>query len=130
MKKNSAASRSCSTLIALKSATKQGDIIFGKNSDRPVNESQPLEYFPPADHEKGEMVQCTYIKIPEVEHTYGYIGSRPYNIFGFEHGVNEKGVIIGKMCIRDRDRCYREDKSMPFSKDNAKRTEIKRDTGD
>ena len=103
MKKNSAASRSCSTLIALKSATKQGDIIFGKNSDRPVNESQPLEYFPPADHEKGEMVQCTYIKIPEVEHTYGYIGSRPYNIFGFEHGVNEKGVIIGNEAVTGRE---------------------------
>ena len=82
MKMKKAVSRSCSTLIALSSATKAGDIIFGKNSDRPVNESQPLAYFPPADHEEGEMVQCTYIKIPEVSHTYGYIGSRPYNIFG------------------------------------------------
>ena len=59
MKMKKAVSRSCSTLIALSSATKAGDIIFGKNSDRPVNESQPLAYFPPADHEEGEMVQCT-----------------------------------------------------------------------
>ena len=50
MKMKKAVSRSCSTLIALSSATKAGDIIFGKNSDRPVNESQPLAYFPPADH--------------------------------------------------------------------------------
>ncbi len=49
------------------------------------------------------MVQCTYIKIPEVEHTYGYIGSRPYNIFGFEHGVNEHGVIIGNEAVTGRE---------------------------
>lgn len=103
MKKRAGTSRSCSTLIALQSATKNGDIIFGKNSDRPVNESQPLEYYPPADHQDGEMVQCTYIQIPQVKHTYGYIGSRPYNIFGFEHGVNEKGVIIGNEAVTGRE---------------------------
>lgn len=103
MSKKTRASRSCSTLIALQSATKNGDIIFGKNSDRPVNESQPLEYFPPADHEAGEQVQCTYISIPQVKHTYGYIGSRPYNIFGFEHGINEKGVMIGNEAVTGRE---------------------------
>jgi len=96
-------SRSCSTLIAMQEATRDGDIIFGKNSDRPVNESQPLRYFPPADHEAGEQVKCTYIDIPQVRHTYGYIGSRPYNIFGFEHGVNEKGVIIGNEAVTGRE---------------------------
>lgn len=103
MKTTGGTSRSCSTLIAMQSATKEGNIIFGKNSDRPVNESQPLAYFPPADHETGEMVQCTYIKIPEVPHTYGYIGSRPYNIFGFEHGINENGVIIGNEAVTGRE---------------------------
>ena len=103
MTKNTGVSRSCSTLIALQSATKNGDVIFGKNSDRPVNESQPLEYFPPADHQPGETVKCTYIKVPQVAHTYGYIGSRPYNIFGFEHGINEKGVIIGNEAVTGRE---------------------------
>ena len=53
MNKKKGTSRSCSTLIAMQDATLNGDVIFGKNSDRPVNESQPLEYFPPADHEDG-----------------------------------------------------------------------------
>lgn len=95
--------RSCSTLVALQSATAGGDIIFGKNSDRPVNEPQPLEYFPPEDHGSNEMVKCTYIEIPQVSHTYGCIGSRPYNIYGFEHGVNEKGVIIGNEAVNGRE---------------------------
>ena len=96
-------SRSCSTLIAMQGATKNGDIIFGKNSDRPVNEPQGLKYYPAADHEPGEMVQCTYIKIPQVKHTHGYIGSRPYNIFGFEHGINDQGVIIGNEAVSGRE---------------------------
>ena len=95
--------RSCSTLAALQSATARGDIIFGKNSDRPVNEPQPLEYFPPRDHSPGERVKCTYIEVPQVSHTYGYIGSRPYNIYGFEHGVNENGVIIGNEAVNGRE---------------------------
>ncbi|HML36334.1 MAG TPA: carcinine hydrolase/isopenicillin-N N-acyltransferase family protein [Bacillota bacterium] len=96
-------SRSCSTLIAMQSATEKGDVIFGKNSDRPVNEPQGLKYYPAADHEPGDMVKCTYISIPQVKHTYGYIGSRPYNIFGFEHGINEQGVIIGNEAVSGRE---------------------------
>ena len=96
-------SRSCSTLIAMQSATKNGEIIFGKNSDRPVNESQPLKYYPPKDHETGEKVKCTYISIPQVKHTYGYIGSRPYNLFGFEHGINDNGVTIGNEAVTGRE---------------------------
>lgn len=103
MKTDTHTSRSCSTLIAMQSATKNGDIIFGKNSDRPVNESQGLKYYPAADHEPGETVQCTYIKIPQVKHTHGYIGSRPYSIFGFEHGINDQGVIIGNEAVTGRE---------------------------
>lgn len=102
MKNHSQAVRSCSTFVAMSPVTEQGTVIFGKNSDRPVNESQPLEYVPAADHEEGDWVQCTYIKVPQVAHTNGYIGSRPYNIFGFEHGINDKGVIIGNEAVTGR----------------------------
>lgn len=95
--------RSCSTMVASGKCTKSGNIIFGKNSDRPVNEAQPLCYYPPADHAKGEMVECSFIKIPQVEHTYGCIGSRPHVFFGFEHGVNEHGVMIGNEQVSGRE---------------------------
>lgn len=87
--------RSCSSMVANGNRTASGNIIFGKNSDRPINEAQPLCYFPPADHEEGEMIDCTFIKLPQVKHTYGVIGSKPHVFFGFEHGVNEHGVVIG-----------------------------------
>ncbi len=97
--KNNRAGRSCSTMVAVGSATKNNDIIFGKNSDRPVNEAQPLCFYPAQEHGEGELVKCTYISVPQVKHTYACIGSRPFNIFGFEHGINECGVIIGNEAV-------------------------------
>ena len=83
---------SCDTMVALGNSTKSGNVIFAKNSDRPLGEAQPLIWFPPQDHGDGETVESTYISIPQVPHTYGVLGSRPYWIWGFELGVNERGV--------------------------------------
>ena len=69
--------------------------LFAKNSDRPIGESQPLVWIPEANHKDGETINCTGIEIPQVSHTYGVLGSKPYWIWGFEMGVNEKGVVIG-----------------------------------
>lgn len=96
-------SRSCSSMVAAGARTKSGNIIFGKNSDRPINEAQPLCYFPPADHVEGEMVECSFMRVPQVAHTYGCIGSKPHVFFGFEHGVNEHGLIIGNEQVSGRE---------------------------
>lgn len=80
-----------------------GQQYYGKNSDRPLGEAQPLVWFPPQDHGDGETVECTYISIPQVPHTYGVLGSRPYWIWGFEMGVNERGVAIGNEAQGSRD---------------------------
>ena len=95
--------RSCTTMVALGAATKDSSTIFGKNSDRAINESQPLCFYPAQDYPSGATVTCTYIKIPQVSHTYACIGSRPYLFFGFEHGVNEHGVMIGNEAVSGRE---------------------------
>lgn len=95
--------RSCDTMIAMNKATSDGNVIFGKNSDRPLNEAQPLCFFPAADHMEGEEVQCSFIRIPQVKHTYACIGSKPHVFFGFEHGVNEHGVMIGNEQVSGRE---------------------------
>lgn len=41
---------SCDTMVALGNSTRSGHVIFAKNSDRPVTESQPLITFAAADH--------------------------------------------------------------------------------
>ena len=94
---------SCDTMVALGNSTKNGNTIFAKNSDRPLLESQPLVIYEAEDHEKGEMVNCTYISIPQVSHTYKVLGSKPYWIWGLEHGMNEFNVCIGNEAVWSRE---------------------------
>lgn len=90
---------SCDTMVALGNSTKSGNVIFAKNSDRPLKEAQPLVVFSEKDYEEREMVACTYIEIPQATHTYRVIGSKPYWIWGFEHGMNECHVVIGNEAV-------------------------------
>lgn len=87
--------RSCDSMVATGASTVTGNVIYAKNSDRPLNEAQPLIYYPPKDHTEGESVRTSFIDVPQVAHTYGVIGSKLETFFGFEHGVNEWGLAIG-----------------------------------
>lgn len=101
---------SCDTMVALGNSTASGNLIFAKNSDRPVTEAQPLVTIPAADYEAGSKVQCTYIQIPQVKHTYRIIGSKPFWIWGFEHGMNEHNVVIGNEAVWAREPEERENR--------------------
>jgi dipeptidase len=94
---------SCDTLVALGSDTRSGYTLFAKNSDRPAMECQPLESVPPRRHAAGSTVRCTYLEIPEAPETVGVLGSRPWWIWGFEHGVNACGVAIGNEALHTRE---------------------------
>ncbi len=82
-------------LIALGDATADGTTLFGKNSDRPPNESQIVEYHPSREYDTGSTLACTYIEIPQVKRTNAVFISRPFWIWGAEMGANEHGVAIG-----------------------------------
>lgn len=80
-------------------ASASGRTLFGKNSDRHPNEAQYPIVVPAADHEPGTEVLCTYVSIPQIAHTYRVFGSRPWWLWGFEHGVNEHGLAIGNEAL-------------------------------
>lgn len=67
----------CDTFVCTGSATADGSVIFGKNSDREPNEAQILEYRKPAVYGKGEEVKCTYISIPQVKRHTEYFFPAP-----------------------------------------------------
>jgi len=92
----------CDTFVVVQSGTSDGSILFGKNSDREPNEAQVLEYRPAHTHQKGERVQCTYIKIPEVKETHPVLLSRPFWMWGAEMGANNKGLVIGNEAVWTR----------------------------
>lgn len=94
---------SCDTSVVLGRATADGSTILAKNSDRSANEAQPLIHVPARSHAPGSLVRCQYVEIPQVEHTFEVIGSRPCWLWGFEMGVNEWGVAIGNEAVLTRE---------------------------
>lgn len=89
----------CDCLIALPAHTEKGEMIFGKNSDRAVNEPQYFVTIPGKTWSASEQVHCTYIDVPQCARTYGMLLSKVSWIFGGEMGVNEFGVCIGNEAI-------------------------------
>lgn len=49
--------RSCDCLVSLPPGSKEDDVIFGKNSDRPRDEVQEVVYYPASSHAPGSTVE-------------------------------------------------------------------------
>ena len=94
---------SCDTLVVLGPSTRDGHTLFAKNSDRPPTECQPLFQAPRRRHPQGATLRCQYIAIPQVSETLAVLGSRPWWLWGFEHGVNECRVAIGNEAVHARE---------------------------
>uniref|UniRef100_A0A8C2CLV5 Secernin-2 n=1 Tax=Cyprinus carpio TaxID=7962 RepID=A0A8C2CLV5_CYPCA len=91
--------RSCDCFVSLPPGSKEDYVIFGKNSDRPRDEVQEVVYYPSSSHAPGSTVQCTYISIPQAEHTHAVVLSRPAWLWGAEMGANEHGVCVGNEAV-------------------------------
>ena len=89
----------CDTFVALRNATRDGSVIFGKNSDREPNEAHAVVNIPHAVHPKDAVVTCTYIDIPQVRETNAVLLSKPFWLWGAEMGANEHGVVIGNEAV-------------------------------
>ena len=85
----------CDTWVALPDATKSGFTIFGKNSDRPLFDCQPLVFYPRETWPVGSKLDLGRLTVPQVEETYATMGSSPYWCWGYEEGINEYSVVIG-----------------------------------
>jgi hypothetical protein len=84
--------------VALPAATASSRTLFAKNSDRPPDEAQELEWLAPR-LDSGP-VRTTYIDVdPAPGWTIGVLASRPSWMWGLEHGVNEAGVAVGNEAV-------------------------------
>ncbi|WP_051289083.1 C69 family dipeptidase [Mycobacterium sp. URHD0025] len=90
---------SCDTFVALPDATRGGATIFGKNSDRPAGEAQPLRRNPART--AGAPLRLAYLTIDDAD-AYAHIGSAPFWCWGYEIGVNEHRVAIGNEAVFTR----------------------------
>jgi dipeptidase len=94
--------QSCDTAVLLGDLT-GGGVLLAKNSDRSSHEAQRLIGVLGDRHAPGDIVQCQYISVPQAPSTAALIGSQPYWLWGFEHGMNEHGVAIGNEAIITRE---------------------------
>lgn len=86
---------SCDTFALTAKAYAGGKNILCKNSDRPLGEAQPLQYYPRRSYGAGEQLHCTHLTVPQAETAWAVLGCQPWWIWGFEMGVNEWGLAIG-----------------------------------
>jgi len=89
----------CDTIVALGNSTKDGCVLFGKNSDREPNEAHNIVYLKRSKHDPNSQVKCTYISIPQVEETNEVLLLKPFWMWGCEMGANEFGVTIGNEAV-------------------------------
>lgn len=89
----------CDTFVAIPTATADGSVVFGKNSDREPNEAHQLITIPASEPDQGAPLRCTHITIPHSGPTHGVLLAKPYWIWGAEMGVNDRGVVIGNEAL-------------------------------
>jgi dipeptidase len=89
----------CDTMVALGNATKDGSVIFAKNSDRQPNEPHIVIRIPRKKYEKGQKLRCTYIEVEQTDETYEVLLLKPSWIWGGEMGSNEFGLTIGNEAV-------------------------------
>jgi len=92
----------CDTFVVMGDVSETGEVVFGKNSDRPNGEVQEVVYFPEKDHGPGETLKCTYIEIEQAKKTLATVLSKPAWMWGAEMGSNSAGVVIGNEAVWDR----------------------------
>jgi len=89
----------CDTYVSLAASSKEGNVIFGKNSDRLESEAQLITHAPHKSYSNGDQLKCTYISIPQMKETAAVILSQPYWMWGAEMGCNEYSVVIGNEAV-------------------------------
>ena len=83
----------CDIIVAMPDATEDGKILFGKNSDRPAGECQPLSFYQAVKKISNNKIKCTYLTIPQSSRVLSTMGCKPYWSWGYETGMNEAGVV-------------------------------------
>ena len=94
----------CDTMVALGNSTKDGSVIFAKNSDRQPNEPLLTIKVPRKKHGSGKRLRCTYLEIDQAEETYEALLLKPSWMWGAEMGANEFGLNIGNEAVFTRER--------------------------
>ena len=103
----------CDIIAALPDSTLRGHTLFGKNSDRPAGECQVIYFSTGRMPQNRNNIKCSYLDIPDDKRSLDTMGCRPYWCWGYETGINERGVVGGNTAIFTRSRHLPENRRTP-----------------
>jgi dipeptidase len=99
----------CDTFVSPPQLNAQGHMILGKNSDREPEEVQVIVRYP-AGKRAASRQRCTFKEVDHPADVFEVMLSKPFQMWGAEMGVNEKGVAIGNEAVFTK---------WPFAKKNT-----------
>jgi len=91
--------------VALGRTTVNGGTLFAHNSAQPQGQFSTLELAGGRDFAAGETVQVQWLRLPQVRHVNTVLGRRRADSWGYEHGINEHGVAVGRTSHRSKLHC-------------------------
>jgi secernin len=83
-------------VAALGRATVDGHTLFGHNSTQGPRACQALCLAAGRSFAFGEKVRTTLLELPQARQTGTVLGSQPHGRWGYQHGVNGDGVVVGR----------------------------------
>ncbi|MFO0842936.1 MAG: hypothetical protein U0797_11150 [Gemmataceae bacterium] len=89
-------------LVALRRSTEDGHTYFGHNATRPRGEALSVVRAAAREFAPGESIQLPRTCMPQARHTFTVLAGRTRDEWGYQYGVNEKGVAVGCTPIRTR----------------------------
>jgi dipeptidase len=92
----------CDMVVALGGAAVDGHTLFGHNSGLPPGEVQALCLTPARQHALDEKVQTRFLELPQARETFRVLGSQVRGRWGYQHGVNDQGVVAGAVPLQTR----------------------------
>src|SRR5262245_42266776 len=88
-------------VVALGRATSDGRALFGHNANGRPGPGAALVWLPWRTFAAGEAVVLRQLTLPQPRQTYGVLAGRCGG-WGYDHGVNERGVAAGWTTIHTR----------------------------
>jgi hypothetical protein len=92
----------CDMVVALNSATVQGNTLFGLNHHDAGPARHELCRLAGVQHAPDEVLRCGSLTIPQARKTSTVLGSRPCGAWGLTHGINEHRLAAGYSCWQSK----------------------------
>lgn len=89
-------------VVALARSTQDGSTFFGYNCNRLRGEESSLVVTAGSEFAPGDVLELGSIRLLQPRRTWTVLAARSERDAGYSHGVNEKGVTVGRTAICTR----------------------------